>query len=135
MDAPTLQSAEIMAPSSDAEEGLLSVTAGDAGLAESNDTRAEPTAKTMGSASLSKGHRTAGLKELLPLVAMPPPSEAAVTNRLSKQTYSRLGRNLLFEVRPAVSMHTFVGCLAEGVQGVHTSRMHFFVTFCCIERT
>lgn len=42
-------------------------------------------------------------KELAPLVAMPPPSAATTTNRLSKQTYSRLGRNLLFEARPAVS--------------------------------
>lgn len=42
------------------------------------------------------------MNELAPLVAMPPPSVAAVTNRLSKQTYSRLGRNLLFEARPAV---------------------------------
>ncbi|CAM9373948.1 unnamed protein product, partial [Discosporangium mesarthrocarpum] len=35
---------------------------------------------------------------------MPPPNPAAVTNRLSKQSYSRLGRNLFFEARPAV-MH------------------------------
>lgn len=42
------------------------------------------------------------MKDLAPLVAMPPPSIAAVTNRLSNQTYSRLGRNLLFEARPAV---------------------------------
>lgn len=41
-------------------------------------------------------------KELAPLVAMPPTSKAAVTNRLSKQTYSRLGRNVLFEAKPAV---------------------------------
>lgn len=43
------------------------------------------------------------LKALTPLVAMPPPSTAAVYNRLEKQNYSRLGRNLLFEARPAVS--------------------------------
>lgn len=41
-------------------------------------------------------------KELPPLVAMPPTSKAALTNRLSKQTYSRLGRNVLFEAKPAV---------------------------------
>lgn len=41
-------------------------------------------------------------KELPPLVAMPPTSKAAVTNSLSKQTYSRLGRNILFEAKPAV---------------------------------
>lgn len=41
-------------------------------------------------------------KELTPLVAMPPPSDAAVHSRLSKHGYSRLGRNLLFEARPAV---------------------------------
>lgn len=42
-------------------------------------------------------------KELTPIVAMPPPSAAVTVNRLSKQTYSRLGRNSSFEVRPAVS--------------------------------
>lgn len=41
-------------------------------------------------------------KELTPLVAMPPPSDAAVHSRLTKHGYSRLGRNLLFEARPAV---------------------------------
>lgn len=41
-------------------------------------------------------------KELTPLVAMPPPSDAAVHSRLAKHGYSRLGRNLLFEARPAV---------------------------------
>ncbi|CAM9368319.1 unnamed protein product [Ectocarpus fasciculatus] len=42
------------------------------------------------------------MKELAPLVAMPPPSDAAVHSRLAKHRYSRLGRNLLFEARPAV---------------------------------
>lgn len=46
----------------------------------------------------------AGVKPLAPLVAMPPQSIAAVTNRLSNQAYSRLGRNLLFEARPAVRL-------------------------------
>lgn len=43
------------------------------------------------------------MKELMPISAMLPPSEAAVCNRLTKQNYSRLGRNNIFEVRPAVS--------------------------------
>ncbi|CAM9375864.1 unnamed protein product [Ectocarpus sp. 12 AP-2014] len=43
------------------------------------------------------------MKELTPLVAMPPPSDAAVHSRLAKHRYSRLGRNLLFEARPAVA--------------------------------
>lgn len=49
----------------------------------------------------STGHAPI-VKELAPLVAMPPPSDAAVHNRLARHSYSRLGRNLLFEARPAV---------------------------------
>lgn len=47
------------------------------------------------------------LKELAPISAMLPPSEAVVCNRLTKKNYSRLGRNNIFEVRPAVRNNSF----------------------------
>lgn len=53
------------------------------------------------------------VRELNPLVAMPPPSTAAVTNRLSKQAYNRLGRNTLFEAQPAVSLWRLLGWTAR----------------------
>lgn len=47
-------------------------------------------------------HAPIVVKELKPLVAMPPPSDAAIHSTLTKHAYSRLGRNLLFEARPSV---------------------------------
>lgn len=116
----------ILAPSSDADEGLLvprprsgSSTRPSAGGIEDNSFhhtisadggRGLAASHTYGNqtkltpeqhAPLVK-HAPTVLKELKPLVAMPPPSDAATHSRLTKHVYSRLGRNLLFEARPAV---------------------------------
>lgn len=116
----------ILAPSSDADEGLhlprpgsRSSTRPSAGGTEENNyddimsvsggrdlpashTYEGPTKLTPQQNSPMIKHAPIVVKELSPLVAMPPPSEAATHNRLAKHVYSRLGRNLLFEARPAV---------------------------------
>lgn len=116
----------ILAPSSDADEGLRGprsgsrsstrpsaggieensyddiMSAGDCrGLAASviNDDRTKITSEQH--APMTK-YSLIEVKQLKPLVAMPPPSDAATQSRLAKHAYSRLGRNLLFEARPAV---------------------------------
>lgn len=92
---------ENFAPSSDAEEGQPSRKKGGGNMDRIIDGPEESTTTITAAAYLKD--LTPVMKPLMPLVAMPPPSEAAVNNRLSKQIYSRIGRNLLFEARPAVS--------------------------------
>lgn len=98
-----------MAPSSDAEQGLPA-------LAAPSPSPMDPFGKGAGrhdsivrlrdkASSMDEGDII--VKPLTPLVAMPPPSDAVVNSTLSRQNYSRLGRNLLFEARPAVRQATF----------------------------
>lgn len=127
----------IPAPSSDADEGLhrpgvtgsiprvqsaddsQDTHGGSDGATESST--ASPFEKT--ATDLVPGHgfvrAPTHYKELAPLVAMLPPSDAVAHNRLAKQSYSRLGRNLLFEARPAVRL-----CVSRVVS-------QFKVTFRC----
>lgn len=123
----------VLAPSSDADEGLLRQESGsstrlppsghsiednrsDDDFVDDAGGRDLSTSLTLSSsckdpvefslqqkkASATKHANPTVYKELTPLVAMPPPSDAAVHSRLAKHSYSRLGRNLLFEARPAV---------------------------------
>lgn len=78
-------------------------TRGDGEGNSDNDSGTLPGAGLKAKPSDSLASMTPAMDELATLVAMPLPSAAAVINRLSNQTYSRLGRNLLFEVRPTVS--------------------------------
>lgn len=109
----------VLAPASDTDEGLQQHP-GDRGSMEdvTNDEVLDDGACRDLSTSLTgkdstahpsrqketpvKRHAPTVYNELTPLVAMPPPSDAAVQSRLTKHRYSRLGRNLLFEARPAV---------------------------------
>eukprot|EP00903_Cladosiphon_okamuranus_P011978 g11249.t1 len=123
----------VLAPSSDADEGLLrqgsrsstrppssaygiedkhiehGVVGADAGRdlstsLTSSSSRKDPTELSSQQKKAPEGKHASPTvyKELGPLVAMPPPCDAAVHSRLAKHGYSRLGRNLLFEARPAV---------------------------------
>lgn len=129
----------ILAPSSDADEGLpgprsgsRSSTRPSAGGIEENsydDIISAGDGRDLAASIIYKDqvklnseqhapmtkHPPIVVKELKPLVAMPPPSDAVTQSRLTKHAYSRLGRNLLFEARPAVrnlcSCHTHVRSL------------------------
>lgn len=117
------QPAQVLAPSSDAGEGLRyqgsthstipsqladGIEEASRRDAHGSGRRGLPTSTPIKEAGRdtqgagSNGHAPIVYKELAPLVAMPPPSDAAVHNRLARYSYSRLGRNLLFEARPAV---------------------------------
>lgn len=130
----------ILAPSSDADEGLLrpgsrsstrppssghgiqdditdAIVGGDAGKHLSTSlTCKDPTEPSSRQRSPATRHVPVVYKELKPLVAMPPPSDAAVHSRLGKHSYSRLGRNLLFEARPAVRKR-----VTENITGASSS--------------
>lgn len=106
MEGPTniKQSALVLAPSSN-EERVVPSTGEDIRDGQRHDDGG----KEASTASLKGQDRDtslktpmAALKELTPISSMPSPSESAVCNRLAKQNYSRLGRNNIFEVRPAV---------------------------------
>lgn len=116
------QPTSFLTPSSDADEGLPlpgvssgtprqpSVEIGQIKLGESDGVPESSTASAfekkgtnlLQGEELVRDHNL--YKELAPLVAMPPPSDAVAHSRLAKQSYSRLGRNLLFEARPAVRL-------------------------------
>lgn len=100
------QSELVLAPSSNEERVVPSTGEEDRrdGQRHDDDDQEASTASLKGrDRDTSLKTPMAVMKELMPISAMLPPSEAAVCNRLTKQNYSRLGRNNIFEVRPAVS--------------------------------
>ena len=101
--ANLVESEVILTPYNIGEDQLRVRRSGeDGGESSDENSKTKSTAELKAPILAPKGCTAGMWKELRPLVAIPPTSEAAVTNRLLKQTYSRLGRNLLFEAKPAV---------------------------------
>lgn len=111
------QPAIVLAPSSNEERLVPSAgeeRRGGQGHGDDDDQEASSVASPKGrDRNSSLETPMAMLKELTPISAMPPPSEAAVCNRLTKKNYSRLGRNNIFEVRPAVRNNCFHRCMCS----------------------
>lgn len=98
------ESLNVLASPMDAEPGLPTMIEEEGGGGGAPSSEGQDGSKTLqGDPTTPPNDATTAWKELTPLVAMPPPCQAAVNNRLSKQSYARLGRNLFFEARPAVS--------------------------------